>query len=88
VTLPDGQTVRVIARGRVQQADGSWWYAVEIPLYAAVELGTVYRADPSPVEFLAPASACSPLPGEDYRALPTERPRRAPWGIEHRALGR
>jgi hypothetical protein len=79
---PEGETV--VCKRR-QEADGSWWYLVELPLYAIAEVRGRFTAEPSPVVFAAPAAACTPIEGEDYAAVPTEQPGRTPaWCIEQR----
>ncbi|ONK09414.1 hypothetical protein STBA_01140 [Streptomyces sp. MP131-18] len=76
LTLPDGQVVSAVVRAR-RREPGGWWYAVEVPLWARVELadGRVV-AGVDPAVCWAPATACEPVEGEDYSAVPTERPRR------------
>jgi hypothetical protein len=72
-------------RKRRQERDGSWWYWVELPLYAVAEVRGRFTAEPSPAVLAAPAAACTPIEGQDYAAVPTERPGRTPaWCIEQR----
>jgi hypothetical protein len=59
--LPDAQEICAVARGRRQEADGSWWFLVELPLYAAAEAHGRFAAQPSPVTFAAPAAAYTPI---------------------------
>ncbi|MER5969613.1 DUF6233 domain-containing protein [Streptomyces sp. NPDC002055] len=71
-TLPDGQQLDVIVIGRTRTPDGHWWYELEAVLTARGTLGdgrTV--AEPTPVAFSAPAASVTPIPGEDYTAVPT-----------------
>lgn len=85
VELPDKQHVCAVVRGRVQERDGSWWYMVEVAVYATADIHGRLIAEPSPVTFTAPAAACTPIPGEDYRELTTWRPGRKPaWYVEQR----
>lgn len=78
VVLPDGQQVTVTLHSRRREEDGTWWYAVSIPLWSKTELGRRYSGEPSPVVFEAPAKHCAPIDGEDYTAVPTERTRSRP----------
>ena len=58
---------------------------MELPLYAVAEVRGRFTAEPSPAGFAAPAAACTPIEGQDYAAVPTERPGRTPaWCIEQR----
>jgi len=87
VTLPDGQTVDAILHLRVQEEDRTWWCVVELPLYDKVELARKYSAQPAPVIFDAPTTACAPIDGEDYSEVPTERRWEPPmWSIEQRGI--
>jgi hypothetical protein len=92
VRLPDGQAVLSVVRGRRQEADGSWWYELEIPLFARAESGDGrLRAEPEPVQFLAPATRDIVLavPGEDYSEVPTWRdPAAVRRDARRRNLGR
>jgi hypothetical protein len=75
VRLADGQTVRAVVRRRLQEWDGSWWYEMELPLWARVETpdGRL-TAEPDSTLFLAPwPKAVSPVEGQDYRSVPTKR---------------
>ncbi|MEO3756354.1 DUF6233 domain-containing protein [Streptomyces sp. B6B3] len=63
-----------------------WWVEIELPLYARTELGpgrTV--AEPAPLRCWVPMEVCTPIGGEDFSAVPTERPGRRPaWLLEER----
>jgi hypothetical protein len=88
VTLPDGQEIRPRLLARRQEADGSWWYVCELTLWTDVDAGGRHRAEPGPVVFAAPASACQPVDGESYHEVPTESVRqRPPFAIERRGHG-
>ncbi|MFR9754779.1 hypothetical protein [Streptomyces sp. TR06-5] len=92
VRLPDGQAVLAVVRGRRQEADGSWWYELELPLFARTQTrdGRL-RAEPEPVHFLAPASqdVVLAVPGEDYGEVPTRRdPAAVRRDARRRILGR
>ena len=92
VRLPDGQSVLAVVRARRQEADGSWWYELEIPLFTRAEArdGRL-RAEPEPVHFLAPARKAFVLavPGEDYSGVPTWRdPAAVRREARRRTLGR
>lgn len=83
VTLPDGQQFSCRLHGRRQERDRTWWYTVSTTLWSKVELGGSYTAEPAPVVFDAPATACTPVAGEDYASVPTERAWEPPtWVIE------
>src|SRR4051794_29473310 len=77
VEFPDAQTVYAVARGRRQEADGVWFYELELPLCSAVEVRGRFTGEPSPVTFLAPAAKCTPAEGQSYQDLATERARSA-----------
>ncbi|WP_405734749.1 DUF6233 domain-containing protein [Streptomyces sp. NBC_01537] len=81
--LPDHQHVCAVVRKRRQEPDGSWFYWVELPLCAVAEACGRFTAQPSPSVFAAPAAACTPIEGQDYSGVPTERLGRTPaWQIE------
>lgn len=85
VALPDGQRIFAVARGRRQEMDGSWWYELEITLPMLADVRGRMRVLPSPARFWASASDCSPIAGQDYTAVPTERVGKSPaWTLEHR----
>src|SRR5689334_21531487 len=77
VRLPDGQVVQAMVLRRIRDFDGSWWYQPNVSLWAGVE--TRSRAqnrlagEPTPTQFLAPATAVTPIDGQDYSAVPTWR---------------
>ncbi|MFC9067934.1 MULTISPECIES: DUF6233 domain-containing protein [Streptomyces] len=78
VTLPDEQQLLATVRRRrhVPGPGPSWWYLLELPLWAAGRgPDGVVRAEPGPVRFWAPADVCGPLEGEDYGDVVTDRPR-------------
>ncbi|WP_432051845.1 hypothetical protein [Streptomyces xiamenensis] len=87
IRLPDEQLLDGALRRRRYDPGpgGGWWYMVELALWG-VERGPdgVARAMPAPVTIWAPASMCTPQPGEDYSGVPTDRPGRAAtaWLIE------
>ncbi len=83
VRLHDGQELYAVVRGRRREADGSWWYALQIRLPSPTEVGGRLTDEPVPVDFLAPAERCEPLDGQDYALVPTERHGATPaWRIE------
>ncbi|MGP3998616.1 DUF6233 domain-containing protein [Streptomyces sp. 8N706] len=72
VSLPDGQQLDAVVTGRTRTPDGQWWYELEALLTARSTLGDGrVVAEPTPVAFSAPAGHVAPIPGEDYRAVPT-----------------
>ncbi len=62
---------------RIRDADGSWWYQLNVALWARVE--THHRTadritgEPAPILFLAPAATVTPIKGQDYRGVSTWR---------------
>jgi hypothetical protein len=83
VRLHDGQHLYAVVKGRRREADGSWWYALQIHLPARTEIRGRLTDEPSPVDFLTPADRCEPIPGQPYDQVPTERTGVAPaWRIE------
>lgn len=92
VRLPDGQAVLAVVRGRRQESDGSWWYELELSLFARTETrdGRL-RAEPEAVHFLAPAArdVVLAVPGQDYGDVPTWRhPTALRRETQRRHLGR
>lgn len=84
LSLYDGQTIYAVVRGRQCERDGSWWFALQIHLPSSVtdDRGRMNDA-PAPVDFLAPASRCTPVDGQHYDAVPTVRHDILPaWVIE------
>ncbi|MCF6526332.1 hypothetical protein [Streptomyces sp. JJ36] len=92
VRLPDGQAVLTVVRGRRQEADGSWWYELELPLFTRAEAGDGrLRPEPEPVSFFAPGTqdVVLAVPGEDYSGVPTWRhPAAVRREARRRRLGR
>ena len=83
VRLHDGQHLYAVVKGRRREADGSWWYALQIHLPARTEIRGRLTDEPSPVDFLTPASRCEPIPGQAYDQVPTDRDGVTPaWRIE------
>jgi hypothetical protein len=83
VSLHDGQHLYAVVRGRRREADGSWWYALQIHLPAAARVRECLVDEPAPVDFVAPAARCEPVEGQSYDQVPTERHDVAPrWRIE------
>lgn len=71
--MPDGQELDVIVTARTRAGDGTWWYACEAILpdrYEDAEGGTQATAAPTPIT--VSAEDITPLPGEDYGAVPTD----------------
>lgn len=58
---------------RIRDADGSWWYELNVSLWARV--ATHHRStdriagEPAPTVFLAPAAVVTPIKGQDYRGV-------------------
>jgi hypothetical protein len=83
VRLHDGQHLNAVVKGRRREADGSWWYALQIHLPARTEIRGRLTAEPAPVDFLTPAGRCEPIRGQAYDQVPTERDGVTPaWRIE------
>jgi hypothetical protein len=83
VTLPDGQHLYAVVRSRRREDDGSWWYDLQIHLPSQGTERDRLLAVPAAVDFRAPAGACTPLDGQDYDHVPTERAGvTPPWRIE------
>lgn len=51
-------------------------------LYAIAEVRGRFTAEPSPAVFSTPKATCTPIEGQDYTAVPTERPGGTP-GLVH-----
>jgi hypothetical protein len=85
VELHDRQRLYAVVKGRRREADGSWWYDLQIHLPAANTTWGTLRDEPAPVDFPAPAGRCEPIHGQPYDQAPTERVGVAPaWKIEER----
>lgn len=70
---------------RRQEHDGAWWYRVAATLIEKSDVHGVMKPVPSPVEFWAPAEACTPVEGEDYTQVRTTRAGHvAQWIVERR----
>jgi hypothetical protein len=83
LALPDGQAVYAVVRGRRRERDGTWWYDVRIHVPSQAEERGRLTAVPAPVDLRVPASSCTPVKGQAYGAVPTERHGAAPvWRIE------
>ncbi len=70
--LPDSQELDVVVTARTRAPDGRWWYECEAILPARHDTCGGSRAAAQPTAFTAPAETLTPIPGEDYTALPTE----------------
>ncbi|MER7794928.1 DUF6233 domain-containing protein [Streptomyces sp. NPDC097640] len=71
--FPDGQALDVIVTARYRSKDGRWWYEAEAILPARHEAAdgtTKTMGAPTPIS--VPADDITPIPGEDYSALPTD----------------
>jgi hypothetical protein len=83
VLLPDDQVLFAVAKGRRQEADGSWWFDLQVHLPSqSSERGRLLTV-PAAVDFRAPAGVCEPIEGQAYDTVPTKRygvPAR--WRIE------
>ncbi|MBY8882891.1 DUF6233 domain-containing protein [Actinacidiphila acidipaludis] len=85
VTLHDGQKLYAVAKRRRKEADGTWWYDLQIHLPAASDTWGRLTDEPAPVDFRAPAGRCEPIEGQPYDQVPTERVGVAPaWKVEER----
>ena len=83
VELPDHQVLFAVVMGRRQEADTSWWFDLQIHLPSQGSEHGRLLAVPAAVGFRAPAGACTPIEGQSYDGVPTERygvPAR--WRIE------
>ncbi|MFE7117260.1 DUF6233 domain-containing protein [Streptomyces sp. NPDC057654] len=71
-TLPDGQQLDVIVTSRERTQDGRWWFHAEAILPSRQERPNGhFEATAEPVAFTVAAADITPIPGEDYSALPT-----------------
>ncbi|WP_327180376.1 DUF6233 domain-containing protein (plasmid) [Streptomyces sp. NBC_01335] len=77
VTLPDGQLLYAVVKARRKEADGSWWYDLQIHVPSQGHEQGRLLALPAAVDFRAPASLCAPVGGQPYDQVPTER-----YGVE------
>ncbi|MFI1098518.1 DUF6233 domain-containing protein [Streptomyces sp. NPDC020917] len=85
VRLHDGQRLHAVVKGRRREADGSWWYDLQIHLPSASDTRGRLTDVPVPVDFRAPAGRCEPIEGQPYDQVPTERAAVSPaWKIEER----
>jgi uncharacterized protein DUF6233 len=83
VELHDSQKLFAVVKGRRKEADGTWWYDLQIHLPAATDTRGHLTDEPAPVDFRAPASRCEPIEGQAYDQVPTERYGVTPdWRIE------
>ncbi|MDJ1137199.1 DUF6233 domain-containing protein [Streptomyces iconiensis] len=72
-TLPDGQELDVIVTSRTRTRDGRWWYDCEAILPSRTEHAdgrTEAKGAPTPI--CVAADHITPVPGEDYSAVPTD----------------
>lgn len=72
-SLPGGrQSLDVLVTGRERTADGQWWYACQVLLPCRYQHpdGTV-EEKAAPTDFDVSAEHITPIPGEDYSAVPT-----------------
>jgi hypothetical protein len=81
--LPDQQQIRGTVLSRRREPSG-WWYEVEVQLWTRTQTADGRTmAEPGPVACWAPANACTPIEGQDYSAVLTQRPDvGAPWLVE------
>ncbi|WP_326690171.1 MULTISPECIES: DUF6233 domain-containing protein [unclassified Streptomyces] len=70
--MPDDQELDVIVVSRLRSHDGQWWYECEAVLPTRYEHGGRSEAKAAPTRITVSADAITPLPGENYDALPTE----------------
>ncbi|WP_051950943.1 DUF6233 domain-containing protein [Actinacidiphila yeochonensis] len=83
LALPDGQRLYAVVRRRRRERDGSWWYDLQVQLASQAEERGRLVAQPSSVDLRVPAGHCTPVPGQDYADVPTERHGVVPrWRIE------
>ena len=73
VRLHDGQALYAVVKRRRREADGTWWYDLQIHLPAATQTRGRLADEPAPVDFRAPAGRCEPIHGQPYDTVPTER---------------
>ncbi|GGP01119.1 hypothetical protein [Wenjunlia tyrosinilytica] len=72
--LPDGQSLHTTVSHRFQEADGSWWYDVEVTLWnVVIDRSGIRTAEPYPITIRVAADNVSPIDGQDYRTVPTTR---------------
>ncbi|HET6860822.1 MAG TPA: hypothetical protein VFH94_27455 [Streptomyces sp.] len=90
VRLPDGQDVRALLLAKVQNADGSWWFEVSLPLWSRlIDRDGRTTHTPADTVFLAPAALVTPVDGQDYRGTPVRRdPAAVRRAARHRPTGR
>ncbi len=71
--MPDGQELDVRVAGRRRTRDGRWWYECHALLPARSEhaAGSTQPAA-ADVAISVAAEDITPIPGEDYSAVPTE----------------
>jgi len=83
VRLHDEQELYAVVKGRQREADGAWWYRLQIHLPTATSVRGRLVEEPAPVDFLAPASRCEPIEGQPYDQVPTVRHGvTPPWKVE------
>ncbi|MBM9506654.1 DUF6233 domain-containing protein [Actinacidiphila acididurans] len=83
VELHDGQALFAVVKRRRKEADGTWWYDLQIHLPAATQTFGRLTDEPAPVDFRAPAERCEPIQGQAYDTVPTERHGVTPaWVVE------
>ncbi|CAL9453908.1 DUF6233 domain-containing protein [Streptomyces albus] len=70
--MPDGQELDVVVTGRSRTPDGHWWYECEAILPSRYQHPDG-RTEPgsAPTAISVAAEHITPLPGEDYTAVPT-----------------
>ncbi|MFG7946632.1 DUF6233 domain-containing protein [Streptomyces cacaoi] len=71
--MPDGQELDVLVTARTRTRDGRWWYECEAVMPVRHEHPDG-RTEPkaAPTRVSVAAEHITPLPGEDYTAVPTE----------------
>jgi hypothetical protein len=83
VTLPDGQHLYAVLKGRRRESDATWWYDLQIHLPSQGSEHDALLVLPAAVDFRAPAALCTPVDGQCYDHVPTLRHGVTPaWKVE------
>jgi hypothetical protein len=70
--MPDGQELDVIVTARTRTRDGRWWYECQAVLPARYEdADGRTRVTGAPTDISILADDITPVPGQDYAAVPT-----------------